>query len=98
MPVELLAQALLDLRTARGNPEATRQAVIRYFKAGIAAGFQVGPLLQWPFFWPREGESVFGQAGFTIKQSIAFIDILKKMHAQEIGIDVTKENTEMLED
>ena len=87
MPVELLAQALFDLRTTRGNTEATRQAVIRYFKAGIAAGYQVEPLLRWLFYWPTETESVFGQAGYTMKESTSFIDMLKKMHAQEIGMD-----------
>ncbi len=45
IPVELLARALMELRKARGNSQATREVVVRYFKDGIAGGFQIGPLL-----------------------------------------------------
>jgi hypothetical protein len=34
--VELLSRALLELRKARGHPQALRDAAIRYFKAGIS--------------------------------------------------------------
>ena len=93
MPVTLLAQALLDLREARGNSEATRQAVIRYFKAGITTGMQIGPMVEWLFFWPNQRESVFGQAGYSHKASIEFIGMVKRMQIQEIGLDDTTNAT-----
>ena len=86
MPVTLLAQALLDLKEARGNSATTRQAVIHYFKAGITSGMQVGPLLNWLFFWPSQSESVFGQAGYSQKESLEFIEMVKRMTLRELGL------------
>jgi len=78
VPIELLAQALLELRKARGNFQATREAVIRYFNSGIASGFQVGPLLQWLFFWPNKRESVFAQVGTQAKRAMSFLRYSKR--------------------
>jgi hypothetical protein len=89
IPVTLLAQTLLDLKAARGNWETTRQAAILYFKAGIAAGFQVGPLLQWLCFWPSQRESVFGQAGYSPAEGLKFLDILKNISSEDIGLNDT---------
>lgn len=82
IPVELLSQALLDLRAAHGNRKAEKEAAIRYFKSGIADGYQLGPLLQWLCFWPNNRESVFWQARLDSK----FIDILKKISIRELGL------------
>ena len=87
VPVTLLSQALLDLREARGNLQATREAVLRYFKSGIAGGFQVGPLMQWLFFWPDQQQSVFSQIGYSTKETFEFMEILKEKHsARELGL------------
>ena len=59
IPVTLLSQALLELRQTRGSQGATREAVMRYFKSGIADGYTVGSLMQWLFFWPDKKQSVF---------------------------------------
>jgi hypothetical protein len=87
VPGSLLSQALLELRDARGDLQATREAVIRYFKAGIASGFQVGSLMQWLFFWPDKAQSVFSQVGYSAKETSEFMDILREKHsAQELGL------------
>jgi hypothetical protein len=93
IPVALLSQALLELREARGNFQATREAVIRYFKNGIASGFQVGPLLQWLVFWPNNRESVFSQVGYSSKERREFLEILKeKRPVRELGLnDIPKD-------
>lgn len=90
IPVDLLAQTLLELRKARGNLQTTREAVIRYFRGGIASGFQVGPLLGWLFSWPSQRESVFSQVGYSSKESREFLEILKeKRPVQELGLNDT---------
>jgi hypothetical protein len=89
MPVALLSQALLDLREARRNPEATRQAVIRYFRGGVGMGMELGNLVEWLFFWPSQRDSVFGQAGYSHRESIEFVEMVKRMSIQEIGLDDT---------
>ena len=87
VPVALLSQALLDLRQARGSKRATREAVFRYFKSGIAGGFTVGSLMQWLFFWPDKKQSVFSQVGYSGTESREFMEILKEKHsAQELGL------------
>jgi hypothetical protein len=82
VPVALLKQALLELREARGNPEATREALIRYFTNGVAGNFQIGPLLEWLMSWPSKHESVFWQLGAGSE----FVEILKKLPVQELGL------------
>ena len=87
IPVPLLSQALLELRQARGSQRATREAVIRYFKSGIAGGFTVGLLVQWLFFWPDKKQSVFSQVGYSATEIREFMEILKEKHsAQELGL------------
>jgi len=82
VPVALLSQALVELRTARGNREAEREAAIRYFKSGIAEGYQIGPLLDWLCFWPNNRESVFWQARLDSK----FVEMLKKLSLRDLGM------------
>jgi hypothetical protein len=82
VPVALLSQALLELRAARGNRPAEKEAAIRYFKSGLATGYQVGPLLEWLCFWPNDRESVFWQARLDSK----FVDMLKKLSLRELGL------------
>ena len=89
IPVALLSETLLELRKARGNAEATRQAAIHYFRSGVASGFEVGPLLNWLFFWPNRGQSVFSQVGYSGKESSEFVETLKKLPVQELGSDDT---------
>ena len=87
IPIELLARALMELRKARGNFQATRDVVIRYFKDGIAGGFQVGPLLGWLFSWPTRRDSVFSQVGYSVEEMDKFMEILKEKHsARELGL------------
>jgi hypothetical protein len=83
IPVALLSQALIDLRAARGNPKAAREAAIRYFKNGFASGFQIGPLLEWLFFWPSNRESVASQARLDTR----FVEMLKKLSLRDLGLD-----------
>lgn len=82
IPVALLSQALVELRSARGNRPAEREAAIRYFKSGLAKGYQIGPLLEWLFFWPNKRESVFCQARLDTK----FVEMLKKMSIRDLGL------------
>jgi hypothetical protein len=82
VPVALLSQALLELRAARGNRQAEKAAAIRYFKSGLANGYQVGPLLEWLCFWPNNRESVFWQARLDSK----FVDMLKKLSLRDLGL------------
>ncbi len=82
VPVALLSQALLDLRAASGNRKAEREAALRYFKSGIASGYQVGPLLEWLFSWPNNRESVFWQARLDTQ----FVDMLKKLSLRDLGL------------
>ena len=82
IPVALLSQALLELQAARGNPQAEREAAIRYFKSGIGSGYRVGPLLEWLFFWPNNRESVFWQAQLDSN----FVAMLKKMSLRDLGL------------
>jgi hypothetical protein len=89
IPVALLAEALRELRKARGNAEATRQAAIHYFRSGLASGFQAGPLLSWLFSWPNRRESVFSQAGYSGKEGSEFVEMLKKLPVQELGSNDT---------
>jgi hypothetical protein len=87
VPVALLSQTLLDLRETRGSQRETREAVIRYFKSGIAGGFTVGSLMQWLFFWPDKKQSVFSQVGYSANEVSEFMEILKEKHsAQELGL------------
>jgi hypothetical protein len=81
VPVGLLSQALVELREARGNPQATREALIRYFRNGVEGNFQIGPLLKWLTSWPNERESVFSQVG----AGRDFLEILRKLPVQELG-------------
>ena len=88
IPVDLLAQTLLELRKARDNLQATREVVIGYFRDGVASGFQVGPLVSWLFSWPSERESVFSQVGYSGKESREFLEILKEKHpVQDLGLN-----------
>jgi hypothetical protein len=87
IPVSLLSQTLIELRQARGNAEATREAAIRYFKGGLAGGYQVGPLLNWLLLWPSTTESVFWQVRYPGDEGKQFIDMLKKMSLQDLGLD-----------
>jgi len=89
IPVALLSQALLELRAARGNPQAAREAAIRYFKSGIENGFQVGALLQWLLFWPSDNESVFWQVRFPGNEGMQFIEMLKKLSLRDLGVTTT---------
>ena len=82
VPVALLSQALVELRAARGNRQEEREAAIRYFKSGLANGYQVGPLLEWLCFWPNNRESVFWQARLDSK----FVDMLKKLSTRDLGL------------
>ena len=82
VPVGLLSQALVELRTARGNRKAEREAAVRYFKSGIADGHQIGPLLEWLCFWPNNRESVFWQARLDSK----FVEMLKRLSLQDLGM------------
>jgi hypothetical protein len=82
VPVELLSQALLEFRAARGNRQAEKAAAIRYFKNGIANGYQVGPLLEWLCFWPNNRESVFWQARLDSK----FVEMLKNLSLRDLGL------------
>jgi hypothetical protein len=82
VPVALLSQALLELRAARGNRQAEKEAAIRYFKSGLANGYQVGPLLEWLCFWPNNRESVFWQARLDSK----FVEMLKKLSLRDLGL------------
>jgi len=87
IPVALLSQALLDLRQARGSRRATREAVIRYFKSGIAGGYTVDSLMQWLFYWPENQPSVFSQVRYSAPEIREFMEILKEKHsAQELGL------------
>ena len=87
IPIDLLAQALLELRKARGNSEATRDAAIRYFKGGIAIGFEVGPLLESLMFWPNRRDSVFSEVGYTGNEGVEFVQILKNLSLHELGLN-----------
>jgi hypothetical protein len=89
IPVALLSQALLELREARGNSPATRQAAIRYFRNGIARGYQVGPLLKWLFSWPNNRESVFWQLRYSGKEGHEFVEMLRKLPVEELGLNDT---------
>jgi hypothetical protein len=82
VPVALLSQVLLELRAARGNRQAEKAAAIRYFKSGLANGYQVGPLLQWLCFWPNNRESVLWQARLDSK----FVEMLKKLSLRDLGL------------
>ena len=82
-PVALLSQALLELRAARGNRQAEKEAAIHYFKCGLANGFQVGALLEWLCFWPNNRDSVFWQARLDSK----FLDMLKKLSSRDFGLE-----------
>ena len=82
VPVALLSQVLVELRTARGNRNAEREAAIRYFKSGIADGHRIGPLLEWLCSWPNNRESVFWQARLDSK----FVEMLKKLSLRDLGV------------
>ncbi len=84
IPVALLSQALIELRSASGNRQAERDAAIRYIQSGIANGYQLGPLIEWLFFWPNDRESVFWQARLDAR----FVDMLKNMRLDELGLSV----------
>jgi hypothetical protein len=86
VPTALLSQALLDLRAARGKPQAAREAAIRYFKSGIEGGFQVESLLRWLFFWPNDSDSVFCQVRFQGNEGGQFIEMLKKLSLRDLGV------------
>jgi len=90
IPVALLAQVLIELREARGNKEATRAAAVRYFRNGLTAGYQVGPLLNWLFFWPSRTDSVFWQVRFPAPEGSEFVQMLKKLPVQELGLTDTE--------
>jgi hypothetical protein len=87
VPIELLSECWLELAEAQGNPEATREAAIHYFKSGIAHGFQVGPLLKWLISWPSARESAFSQVGYSAKEATEFIEILRKLPVEELGLN-----------
>jgi hypothetical protein len=87
IPVALLAQALQGLRLARGNPAATRQAVIEYFRAGVGMRLELGKMLHWLFFWPSQRESAFGQVGYSHKQGLEVLDMVKRISIEEIGLN-----------
>lgn len=82
VPVALLSQALLEFRAASGNRQREKEAAIRYFKSGIANGYQVGPLLEWLCFWPNSRESVFWQARLDSR----FVEMLKKLSLRDLGL------------
>src|SRR5271169_2848364 len=85
--VALLSQALLELRSAKGRPQALREAVIRYFRNGISNGFKVAELLEWLFFWPNNRWSPFAQMDFSGKAGHDFVDMVKTLNLRDIGVD-----------
>lgn len=86
IPVALLSQALEELRAARSNPPAAREAAIRYFKSGLERGYQVEVLLQWLLFWPNDRESVFWQVRFPGNEGRQFIETLKQLSLRDLGL------------
>ncbi len=90
VPIELLSECWLALAEARGNAQATREAAIQYFRKGIARGSQVGPLLKWLISWPSERESAFSQVGYSAKEAAEFIETLRKLPVEELGLNDTK--------
>ena len=85
--VSLLSRALHDLRTVKKQPQALREAVIRYFRNGISKGFKVAELLEWLFFWPSNRWSVFAQMDFTGKAGHKFVDMVKTLTLRDLGVD-----------
>ncbi len=82
--VALLSRALFELRRAHEHPQALREAAIRYFKSGIAQGFEIGPLLEWFFLWPSGRWSVFAQTGFSGSAGHEFLEMVKKLTIQDL--------------
>ena len=89
VPIELLAECWLELAEARGNAQAAREAAIHYFRNGIAGGFQVGPLLKWLISWPSERESAFSQVGYSAKEASEFIETIRKLPVEQLGLNDT---------
>jgi hypothetical protein len=85
--VALLSQALLEVRKARGHREEMREAVIRYFKNGMAQGFKVKQLLEWLFFWPSDRWSVFVQADFPGTAGHEFVEMVKGLTLLDLGVE-----------
>ena len=85
--VALLGQALLELRSAKGRAPALREAVIRYFRNGLANGFKVAELLEWLFFWPTNRWSVFAQTGFPGKAGSEFVAMVKALTVADLGVN-----------
>jgi hypothetical protein len=73
--VVLLAELLRDLRRAHGHSQAIREATIRYFKEGIAKGFDLSSLLEWLYTWPNRRWSVLSQAPDRSRQE--FVELLQ---------------------
>jgi hypothetical protein len=89
VPIEVLSECWLGLVEARGNEPATREAAIQYFRDGIARGFQVGPLLKWLISWPSERESAFSQVGYSAKEAAEFVETLRTLPVEELGLKDT---------
>lgn len=85
--VALLAQALRELRSAKGRSPLLREAVIRYFKNGIANRFKVPELIEWLFFWPSNRWSVFAQIDFAGKAGHEFVEMVKGLTLRDLGVD-----------
>jgi len=84
IPIELLARTLLELKAVRGNPAATREAAVRYFKDGIADGIEIGLLLHSLLFWPDQHNSVFSQTGYSGNEGTEFVNMLKSLSVEEL--------------
>src|SRR2546430_2906514 len=78
IPVDLLAQTLLELRKARGNLQATREVVIGYFRGGGGSGVPVRPLLRLLLSLPRGREGVFSQGGYSRQKRRGVLRKIKK--------------------
>ena len=74
--VALLAELLRDLRRAGGHSQAIHEATIRYFKEGIAKGFDPRSLFEWLFSWPNDRWSVVSQAPFPGRSRQEFFEML----------------------
>ena len=73
--VVLLAELLRDLRRAHGHSQTISEATIRYFKEGIAKGFDPSSLLEWLYTWPNRRWSVLSQAPDRTRQE--FVALLQ---------------------
>ena len=75
-----------ELRTAQGHMEATREALLRFFRRGLRADLLLDDLMQILFFQPSQTGSIFSRVGYTAPETEFNIRMVKAFTIAEIGI------------